>query len=98
MLFGIGLWSDLLAVRFASRYCLCRQRGFRRPEGVNLDFRRGKFLQSFTALTSSAPAWRLFQTCRDGQLLVGVQVMNGVHANHSRFILLLIMISVSPAI
>ena len=81
MLFGIGLLgATLLAgavLPLATAYAVSEAFGM--PKGVNLDFRRGKiFFSLFTALIVIGVVLALIPNIPVMQLLVGVQVLNGV--------------------
>lgn len=81
MLFGIGLLgATLLAgavLPLATAYAVSEAFGV--PKGVNLDFRRGKvFFSLFTALIVVGAALALIPNVPVMQLLVGVQVLNGI--------------------
>ena len=81
VLFGIGLLgATLLAgavLPLATAYAVSEAFGM--PKGVNLDFRRGKiFFSLFTALIVIGVVLALIPNIPVMQLLVGVQVLNGV--------------------
>jgi Mn2+/Fe2+ NRAMP family transporter len=81
LLFGIGLLgATLLAgavLPLATAYAVSEAFGV--PKGVNLDFRRGKvFFSLFTALIIIGAGLALIPNVPVMQLLVGVQVLNGV--------------------
>jgi NRAMP (natural resistance-associated macrophage protein)-like metal ion transporter len=81
VLFGIGLLgATLLAgavLPLATAYAISE--AFGAPKGVNLDFRRGKvFFGFFTALIVVGVAFALIPGIPVMQLLIGVQVLNGV--------------------
>ena len=81
VLFGIGLLgATLLAgavLPLATAYAVSEAFGM--PKGVNLDFRRGKiFFSLFTALIVIGVVLALVPNIPVMQLLVGVQVLNGV--------------------
>ena len=81
LLFGIGLLgATLLAgaiLPLATAYAVSEAFGV--PKGVNLDFRRGKvFFSLFTALVVIGAGLALIPNVPVMQLLVGVQVLNGV--------------------
>lgn len=81
LLFGIGLLgATLLAgavLPLATAYAVSEAFGV--PKGVNLDFRRGKvFFSLFTALIVIGAGLALIPNVPVMQLLVGVQVLNGV--------------------
>jgi Mn2+/Fe2+ NRAMP family transporter len=80
-LFAVGLLgASLLAagvLPLATAYAVAETFGFRR--GVNLDFRRAPFFQGcFTALTILGAALALIPGVPVIDLLVGVQILNGV--------------------
>ena len=81
MLFGVGLLgATLLAgavLPLATAYAVSEAFGV--PKGVNLDFRRGKvFFSLFTALIVIGATLALIPNVPVMQLLVGVQVLNGL--------------------
>lgn len=81
ILFGIGLLgATLLAgavLPLATSYAVSEVFGV--PKGVNLDFRRGKvFFSLFTALIVISAGLALVPGLPVIQLLVGVQVLNGI--------------------
>lgn len=81
LLFGVGLLgATLLAgavLPLATAYAVSEAFGV--PKGVNLDFRRGKvFFSLFTALIVIGAGLALIPNVPVMQLLVGVQVLNGV--------------------
>ncbi len=81
ILFGIGLLgATLLAgavLPLATAYAVSEAIGA--PKGVNLDFRRGKvFFSLFTALIVVGATLALIPNVPVMQLLVGVQVLNGI--------------------
>lgn len=81
MLFGIGLLgATLLAgavLPLATAYAVSE--AFGAPKGVNLDFRHGKvFFSLFTALIVVGATLALIPNIPVMQLLVGVQVLNGI--------------------
>ena len=81
VLFGIGLLgATLLAgavLPLATAYAVSEAFGM--PKGVNLDFRRGKvFFSLFTALIVVGVVLALIPSIPVMQLLVGVQVLNGL--------------------
>ena len=81
LLFGIGLLgATLLAgavLPLATAYAVSEAFGV--PKGVSLDFRRGKvFFSLFTALIVIGAGVALIPNVPVMQLLVGVQVLNGV--------------------
>ena len=81
ILFGIGLLgATLLAgavLPLATAYAVSEAFGM--PKGVNLDFRRGKvFFSLFTALIVVGVVLALIPGIPVMQLLVGVQVLNGL--------------------
>src|SRR5678815_4072335 len=81
VMFGIGLLgATLLAgavLPLATAYAVSEAFGM--PKGVNLDFRRGKiFFSLFTALIVIGVVLALIPNIPVMQLLVGVQVLNGV--------------------
>lgn len=81
VLFGIGLLgATLLAgavLPLATAYAVSEAFGM--PKGVNLDFRRGKvFFSLFTALIVVGVVLALIPNIPVMQLLVGVQVLNGI--------------------
>ena len=81
VLFGIGLLgATLLAgavLPLATAYAVSEAFGM--PKGVNLDFRRGKiFFSLFTALIIVGVVLALIPNIPVMQLLVGVQVLNGM--------------------
>ncbi len=81
VLFGIGLLgATLLAgavLPLATAYAVSEAFGV--PKGVNLDFRRGRvFFSLFTALVIIGAGFALIPGVPVIQLLVGVQVLNGV--------------------
>jgi Mn2+/Fe2+ NRAMP family transporter len=81
LLFGIGLLgATLLAgavLPLATAYAVSEVFGV--PKGVNLDFRRGRvFFSLFTALVVIGAGFALIPGVPVIQLLVGVQVLNGV--------------------
>lgn len=81
LLFGVGLLgATLLAgavLPLATAYAVSEAFGV--PKGVNLDFRRGKvFFGLFTALIIIGAGLALIPSVPVMQLLVGVQVLNGV--------------------
>jgi Mn2+/Fe2+ NRAMP family transporter len=81
LLFGIGLLgATLLAgavLPLATAYAVSEAFGV--PKSVNLDFRRGKvFFSLFTALIVVGAGLALIPNVPVMQLLVGVQVLNGV--------------------
>ena len=81
LLFGVGLLgATLLAgaiLPLATAYAVSEAFGV--PKGVNLDFRRGKvFFSLFTALVVIGAGLALIPNIPVMQLLVGVQVLNGV--------------------
>ncbi|MGI8839134.1 MAG: Nramp family divalent metal transporter [Pyrinomonadaceae bacterium] len=81
LLFGVGLLgATLLAgaiLPLATAYAVSEAFGV--PKGVNLDFRRGKvFFGLFTALIVIGAGTALIPNVPVMQLLVGVQVLNGV--------------------
>jgi Mn2+/Fe2+ NRAMP family transporter len=81
VLFAIGLLgATLLAgavLPLATAYAVSEAFGV--PKGVNLDFRRGKvFFSLFTALIVVAAVLALIPGLPVIQLLVGVQVLNGI--------------------
>ena len=81
VLFGIGLLgATLLAgavLPLATAYAVSEAFGM--PKGVNLDFRRGRvFFSLFTALIVVGVVLALIPSIPVMQLLVGVQVLNGL--------------------
>ncbi|MFZ0060538.1 MAG: Nramp family divalent metal transporter [Pyrinomonadaceae bacterium] len=81
ILFGIGLLgATLLAgavLPLATAYAVSEAFGM--PKGVNLDFRRGRiFFSLFTALIVVGVVLALVPSIPVMQLLVGVQVLNGL--------------------
>jgi Mn2+/Fe2+ NRAMP family transporter len=81
VLFGIGLLgATLLAgavLPLATAYAVSEAFGM--PKGVNLDFRRGRvFFSLFTALIVVGVVLALIPNIPVMQLLVGVQVLNGL--------------------
>ena len=81
LLFGVGLLgATLLAgavLPLATAYAVSEAFGV--PKGVSLDFRRGKvFFSLFTALILLGAGLALIPNVPVMQLLVGVQVLNGV--------------------
>ena len=81
LLFGVGLLgATLLAgavLPLATAYAVSEAFGV--PKGVNLDFRRGKvFFSLFTGLIVLGTALALIPNLPVMQLLVGVQVLNGI--------------------
>lgn len=81
LLFGVGLLgATLLAgavLPLATAYAVSEAFGV--PKGVNLDFRRGKvFFSLFTGLIVLGAALALIPNVPVMQLLVGVQVLNGI--------------------
>lgn len=81
LLFGVGLLgATLLAgavLPLATAYAVSEAFGV--PKGVSLDFRRGKvFFSLFTALILIGAGLALIPNVPVMQLLVGVQVLNGV--------------------
>lgn len=81
VLFGIGLLgATLLAgvvLPLATAYAVSEAFGM--PKGVNLDFRRGRvFFSLFTALIVVGVVLALIPSIPVMQLLVGVQVLNGI--------------------
>ena len=81
ILFGVGLLgATLLAgavLPLATAYAVSEAFGV--PKGVNLDFRRGKvFFSLFTALIVAGATFALIPGVPVIQLLVGVQVLNGI--------------------
>lgn len=81
VLFGVGLLgATLLAgavLPLATAYAVSE--AFGAPKGVNLDFRRGKvFFSLFTALIVIGATLALIPSVPVMQLLVGVQVLNGI--------------------
>jgi NRAMP (natural resistance-associated macrophage protein)-like metal ion transporter len=81
VLFGIGLLgATLLAgavLPLATAYAVSEAFGM--PKGVNLDFRRGRvFFSLFTALIVVGVVLALVPSIPVMQLLVGVQVLNGL--------------------
>ena len=81
ILFGIGLLgATLLAgavLPLATAYAVSEAFGM--PKGVNLDFRRGRvFFSLFTALIVVGVVLALIPSIPVMQLLVGVQVLNGL--------------------
>ena len=81
ILFGIGLLgATLLAgavLPLATAYAVSEAFGM--PKGVNLDFRRGRvFFSLFTALIVVGVVLALIPNIPVMQLLVGVQVLNGL--------------------
>lgn len=81
VLFGIGLLgATLLAgavLPLATAYAVSEAFGM--PKGVNLDFRRGRvFFSLFTALILVGVVLALIPNIPVMQLLVGVQVLNGM--------------------
>ena len=94
LLFGIGLLgATLLAgaiLPLATAYAVSEAFGV--PKGVNLDFRRGKvFFSLFTALVVIGAGLALIPNVPVMQLLVGVQVLNGVLLPIFLFFILLLI-------